>query len=64
MVQFEKLAGIHERWVASGSPAHNPEVEREYGLGFDVGEEACVICGESWSRKAGSHPVESLLADE
>ena len=61
MVQYSDLAGISARWIASGSPAHVPEVEREYNLGTDGGDNACIVCGESWGRKSGGHPADSIL---
>lgn len=61
MVQYSELAKIAERWIAAGSPAHVPKVEREYYLGTDGGDDACTVCGETWGRKNGSHPEESKL---
>jgi hypothetical protein len=64
MVQYSELISIHKAWVAAGSPPHVPRVEREYYIGTDGGDDGCLVCGESWSRRAGSHPAESILRSD
>lgn len=49
MVQLTKVREIREAWEAKGSPpCDHPSTDREYYLGSHTGDDACLVCGDSW----------------
>jgi hypothetical protein len=49
MVQMSKLTQLREAWEAKGNPpCDHPKVDKEYHLGMQTGDKACLVCGESW----------------
>ena len=57
MVQASEVATIRERWRTAGEPpcAHE-RTDREYELGGDTGDYACLDCGATWPRSQGAKP--------
>lgn len=52
MTQARKFTELRREWAESGSPPCNhPEVDKEYVLGSDTGDEGCLVCGEVWPRR-------------
>jgi hypothetical protein len=55
MVQAAKVAKLREAWIAQGDPpCDHPKRDKEYYLGADTGDTACLVCGETWPR--GTEP--------
>jgi hypothetical protein len=55
MVQIAEVRRIREAWKAKGDPpCEHPNIDKEYGLGLDTGDFACLVCGRTWQR--GSKP--------
>ncbi|MEU3649790.1 hypothetical protein AB0E59_40915 [Lentzea sp. NPDC034063] len=60
-VQMSELVKIRRRWEEAGSPpCEHKERAREYHLGMNTGDTACLNCGESNSPAGWA----SLKADE
>jgi len=58
MVQVDRLRQLRRDWVASEQVVcTHPNVEREYYLGSDTGDEGCLLCGESWPRGSREPPL-------
>ncbi len=54
MVQAAETAKIRERWESAGRPyCEHTRIDKEYYLGADTGDYACLDCGASWSRSEG-----------
>jgi hypothetical protein len=50
-MQMDEAARLREAWRQAGSkPCLHEEHEREYYLGSDTGDDACVRCGATWGR--------------
>jgi hypothetical protein len=65
MVQIEKVAKIREAWAQKGKPRCTHEsYDKEYHLGSDTGDYACMNCGISWPRSADKPPPEPRDAAE
>ena len=57
MVQQSDLVGIRDRWEAAGEPVcEHPRTDREYALGGDTGDDACLDCGATWRRSQRPKP--------
>lgn len=51
MAQMDEFARLRREWAERGSlPCAHPDVEKEYYLGSDTGDEGCLVCGEVWAR--------------
>jgi hypothetical protein len=51
MVQMAKVAQIRADWVSEGEPLCTHEsYDKEYALGGDTGDYACMTCGAEWQR--------------
>ncbi len=52
MVQMTKVAEIRQEWIKAGSPeCDHPDLDKEYYLGAQTGDFACMRCGETFSDK-------------
>ena len=57
MVQVSDVAKIRRRWEEKGEPpCDHPDTDREYDLGGDTGDRACLTCGDSWPRSREPEP--------
>lgn len=51
MVQMDKVAAIRMKWEESGGgECSHPQTDKEYYLGAQTGDDACLVCGETWLR--------------
>ena len=45
-MQLAQAAALRRNWEAKGNPpCEHPEVDKEYDLGADTGDEVCTTCG-------------------
>lgn len=60
MAQTAELARLREAWARQGNPpCDHPDVDKEYYLGTDTGDEGCLVCGDTWPRKQKRAATES-----
>jgi hypothetical protein len=58
-----EVAKIREGWIRRGRPHCTHErYDKEYGLGSDTGDYACLTCGISWAR-GSNKPLPEPSAD-
>ena len=59
MVQMADVAQIRKAWIQRGTPwcAHD-SYDKEYSLGSDTGDYACMTCGVCWPRGSEKPPPE------
>lgn len=69
MVQMTEVAKIRARWKRDGEPyCEHERTDKEYSLGADTGDWACLDCGLTWPRNqetpepSGAAPGTSGLA--
>jgi len=49
-MQADKARDLREKWAAKGNPPCNhPELDKEYYLGADSGDQVCTICGKNFT---------------
>ena len=47
-MQLKKAETLRRAWIEKGNPScEHPEVDKEYYLGTDTGDEVCTTCGRS-----------------
>lgn len=57
MVQMDKVAQIARGWEAAGRPrCDHSRADKEYYLGSQTGDMACLGCGETWGRGSPAPP--------
>lgn len=57
MVQLNEVNKIKHRWEAAGKPyCSHDRVDKEYAFSDNTGDNACLDCGVTWSRKHHEKP--------
>ena len=59
VVQMSKVAEIRAAWERAGRPrCTHKDFDKEYYLGAQTGDVACMTCGTTWTRGAERPPPE------